>query len=66
MDKLEIKLKDCCLTCDNFYLDNGRIGLIGCGPCGPRWLSCLHMPVCSKYHAADTLADKSGGGALNP
>ena len=51
MDKLEIKLKECCLTCDHFYLDTGKIGIMGCGPFGPRELSCLHMPVCGRYQA---------------
>ena len=49
MDKLEVKLKECCLTCEHFYLDTGKIGIMGCGPCGPRELACLHMLVCGKY-----------------
>lgn len=53
MEKMEIKLKECCLTCEHFYLDSSKIGLMGCGPCGPREISCLHMPVCGLYQATD-------------
>lgn len=66
MEKMEFKLnnlKECCLTCEHFYLDSAKIGLMGCGPCGPRELTCLHMPVCGKYQAEPvTLTDESGGG----
>lgn len=51
MEKLEIKLKKCCLTCEHFYLDAARAGITACAICGPRELSCLHMPVCGKYQA---------------
>lgn len=63
MEKMEIKLKECCLACKHFYLDSSKIGLMGCGPDGPRQISCLHMPVCGAYQAdSGTLAGKSGGG----
>lgn len=67
MEKLEIKLKECCLTCESFFLDNGTLGVMGCGPSGPRELRCLHMPVCGMYQAAgDTLVSKSWGGGKTP
>lgn len=54
MEKLEIKLKECCLTCENFYLRTELLGVYSCG-CGmndKRELSCVHMPVCYKYKLA--------------
>lgn len=52
MEKLEIKLKKCCLTCEHFYMDAAKIGIGCCSP-APRELSCLHMPVCWKYMIDD-------------
>lgn len=49
MDKMKINLKECCLTCENFYLDTMRIGCyVSCGQ-EERRIECLHMPVCYKY-----------------
>lgn len=63
MEEMKIKLKECCLTCEHFYLDTAKVGLIGCGPCGPREITCLHMPVCGTYQAKkNTLPGESGGG----
>lgn len=52
MEKIEIKLKDCCLTCEHFSPD----GVIGFGLCttfdGKRMISCGHTEVCAKYNGA--------------
>ena len=52
MKKIEIKLKECCLTCENFD-PSGCSGLtpsVFC--CGEpdRVISCGHMEVCWKYN----------------
>ena len=50
MDKIEIKLKECCLTCEHF----DPRGVIGFGMCatldGGREIACWHMKVCAKYN----------------
>ncbi len=48
MERIEIKLKECCLTCEHFSPD----GVIGFGMCpldGKRVIACGHMPVCQRY-----------------
>lgn len=47
-DKIEIKPKECCLTCEHFMPD-GIIGLVYGSPDTKREISCGHMPVCKKY-----------------
>lgn len=58
MEKLEIKLKKCCLTCEHFYLDGAKAGITACVLSGSRELSCLHMPVCWKYMIDDAQGHK--------
>lgn len=59
MEKMEIKLKECCLTCDNFYLRTDLIGVYcSCGN-DKREISCVHMPVCYKYNNMET-KEKNG------
>ncbi len=55
MNKINIKLKECCLTCENFD-PSGIKGLspfIAC--CGEpeRVIACGHMEVCWKYNAKE-------------
>lgn len=47
MDKIEIKLKECCLSCEDF----NPSGILGFGICADekREISCGHMKVCYKY-----------------
>ena len=62
MEKMEIKLKKCCLSCEHFYLGSAKLGIMGCGPYGPREIACMYMPVCAKYQAdLDTLTRESTG-----
>jgi len=50
MDKMEIKLKECCLECEKFILDSA-IGLGMClEPGKKRAIACLHIDVCAKYN----------------
>lgn len=52
MEKIEIKLKECCLECESFSPD-GVIGLMGAVTRdGKRAISCGHMAVCAKYNDA--------------
>lgn len=44
-EKIEIKLKKCCLTCENIAPD----GIYGMSLHPNREISCQHMPVCKKY-----------------
>lgn len=52
MEKIKIKLKECCLACDNF----DSMGIKGIGLslscCGEqeRVIACGHMEVCWKYN----------------
>lgn len=69
MDKIKINLKECCLTCEHFYLDTMRIGCyVSCEP-EERRIECVHMPVCYKYRMDEE--EKSGmfcfddGGNIN-
>lgn len=50
LDPIEIKLKECCLTCDHFFLDNGKLGFMGCATSGERGIACIHIPVCGIYN----------------
>ena len=53
---METKLKECCLTCEHFYLDTSSVGCyVACGP-EERKIACVHMPVCGIY---------SGNGIVN-
>lgn len=62
MEKIKIKLKECCLTCEHF----DPSGIKGLGmyypalPCGcgepERMISCGHMAVCKMY-----LESREGG-----
>lgn len=47
LEPIKIKLKECCLTCENYYPD----GIASYSLCGTnsREISCLHMCVCYKY-----------------
>lgn len=49
MEKIEIKLKECSLTCENYYPDGIGIGSYCSIGQEKREISCLHMPVCYKY-----------------
>lgn len=49
MEKMQIKLKECCLECEHFYLDTGSIGCYGVCVSDERKIACVHMPVCYKY-----------------
>lgn len=58
MEKIKIKLKECCLTCEHFD-PSGIKGLsiyytLACG-CGEieRVIACGHMEVCAKYNNAE-------------
>lgn len=51
MDKMEIKLKECCLTCEHFYLRTDLLGIYGHSLDCNREISCVHMPVCKIYNA---------------
>lgn len=53
MEKMEIKLKECCLTCEHFSLRTDLLGIYG--PClgSEREISCTHMPVCKIYNSED-------------
>lgn len=48
VEKIEIKLKDCCLSCEDFN-PAGVIGFSCCAIDGKREISCGHMKVCYKY-----------------
>ena len=54
MKEIEIKLKECCLKCEDF----DPSGIQGIGPyvycCGEpdRIIACGHMRVCAKYNGA--------------
>ena len=65
--KIEIKLKECCLTCEHFD-PSGCIGLsiatICCGE-GERVIACGHIAVCSKYNEADKEENNSEWIALD-
>lgn len=56
MKKIEIKLKECCLTCEHF----DPSGCVGLSPsvfcCGEpdRVIACGHMAVCKKYNGDKT------------
>ena len=51
MKKIEIKLKECCLTCEHFD-PSGCVGIVPtvfcCGE-PDRVIACGHMAVCKKY-----------------
>ena len=50
MEKIEIKLKECCLDCEYYYPEGIGMGsFVACGSC-KREISCLHMPVCKQYN----------------
>lgn len=49
MEKIQIKLKECCLTCEHYYPDGIGMGSY-CSISGKREISCLHMPVCQTYN----------------
>lgn len=55
MKKIEIKLKECCLTCEHF----DPSGCVGIAPsvfcCGEpdRVIACGHMEVCEKYNGSE-------------
>ena len=55
MEKIKIKLKECCLTCEHF----DPSGIKGVGAyivcCGEpeRVIACGHMEVCAKYNNAE-------------
>lgn len=55
MEKIEIKLKECCLTCKHFD-PSGIKGLaypaVCCGE-PERVIACGHMEVCYKYKLGD-------------
>lgn len=62
MEKIEIKLKECCLTCEHFD-PSGCTGLtpsVFC--CGEpdRVIACGHMEVCAKYNNAEEAGDDFG------
>lgn len=51
LEKIKIKLKECCLTCDYYYPDGIGLGsFVSCGD-NKREISCLHMPICKTYNS---------------
>ena len=46
IEKMEIRLKECCLVCKDFA-PSGVYGLLRCT--GDRYIGCTHMNVCYKY-----------------
>lgn len=54
MERMEIKLKECCLTCEHIKLDMSGLGMFA--PLGEieRKLACEHMEVCWRYNAQET------------
>lgn len=50
MEKIEIKLKDCCLTCEHFCLDTSSIGCYSACGLEERKIACIHMMVCQTYN----------------
>lgn len=59
MKKIEIKLKECCLTCEHFD-PSGCVGIVPsvfcCGE-PDRVIACGHMEVCAKYNNAGATDD---------
>lgn len=58
MEKMEIKLKECCLTCEHFYLRTDFLGIYCSCENNKREISCVHMPVCKKYLESEHQLDK--------
>lgn len=62
MKKIEIKLKECCLTCEHFDPSgcNGIVPSVFC--CGEpdRVIACGHMEVCEKYNNSIKMEDDFG------
>lgn len=50
MHKIEIKLKDYCLTCEHFCLETSSIGYYGVCGSDERKIACVHMLVCQTYN----------------
>lgn len=50
MEKMEIKLKECCLTCEHFYLRTELLGIYSVNTDSKREISCIHIPVCKMYN----------------
>lgn len=46
VEKMEIRLKECCLTCNDFEA-SGAIGFLASAT--NRYIGCSHMNVCYKY-----------------
>lgn len=51
MERMEIKLKECCLECEHFSLDTARLNFYPTCGCTERKIACTHMPVCDKYNS---------------
>lgn len=50
MEKINKKLKKCCLTCEHYYPDIFELGIFGPFERIKKEISCLHIPVCEKYN----------------
>lgn len=50
MERMEIKLKECCLECDHFDLDYAKLSIYPTCGCAERKIACTHMPVCTTYN----------------
>lgn len=59
MERMEIKLEECCLTCEHFKLDMSGLGMFAPCDVADRRLACEHMAVCGKYSG-----EKAGGKCL--
>lgn len=59
MERMEIKLKECCLECDHFDLDYAKLNVFPtCGCTDRRKLACTHMQVCHKYIDSEITEEK--------
>lgn len=57
IDKMEIKLKECCLTCEHFSLRTDVLNVCGARSNDKREISCIHMPVCKEYNENTEITD---------
>lgn len=61
VEKIEIKLKECCLSCEDFNPSGIILGFSCCGIDGKREIACGHMKVCYKYMELDRGNEVEGG-----
>lgn len=59
MNKIEIKLKECCLSCEHFDSTGVRnISMTSGYYAGERVIACGHMDVCAMYNGAEKMMIK--------